>query len=235
MEALVASISESAREYGLSRLSEESGISRSQIHRVLHGKNTSLETLGRLLDVLGLSLTIKRIRPESTLSLSSNEALKFSLASHGAPLLTDHEMEEKCRSKKIPSKTKTLIAALKAGRADSGINTILPIFIHKNWKDFDLAELKKADVDQKYLAYQLDLLYRLTNNLDYLGAIIKFWPHKKIIITKQILIKGRKKNGMQERIFSRTENGAATAWGYKTSDSLDNIRARFEKWSNVGV
>lgn len=215
-------------------MSEESGISRSQIHRVLAGKNTSLETLGRILDVLGLSLSLNQTRANPVLSLADKDALKFALASHGAPLPLGSEKVKNFFGLKIPSKTKTLIAALKVGRTDSGINTILPIFIFKSWKDLELTELKETDIDRKYLAYQLDLLYRLTNDLSYLEAITAFLPNRDDV-SKQILIKGRKKNKMQERIFSRTENGAAKAWGYKTTDSFESIEARFRKWSQVAV
>ena len=232
MEGTIQSITKYAREYGLSRLSEESGISRSQIHRVLNGKNTSLETLGKLLDILGLSLRIQK-RKDNTLSLNNRNALKFALANQGAPLLTDSASEDEFMGRTIPTKTKTLIAALKAGRKDSSINSILPIFIHKNWKDFNIGEIMRADIESKYLAYQLDLLYRLTNNLDYFELISKLYP-KEGIASKQILIKGRRRNKMQERVFARTENGPATAWGYKTSDSFDTIKQRFEKWSSVG-
>ena len=231
MEAFITSLAESAREYGLSRLSEESSISRSQIHRILHGKNTSIETLERLLDVLGFSLRLEK-KAESTFSLCDKRSLEFALAIHGAPLLTENENE--FRGQKIPSKTMTLIAALKAGRWDSRINSILPFFIHKNWDDIDISELKRAEIDRRYLSYQLDLLYRLTNNLDYVEAIGNFRPRKKTL-PKQVLIKGRKRNAIQNRIFSRTENGAATAWGYKTSDSFNDIEARFRKWCSVAV
>lgn len=176
MESLIAAVSVYARKYGLSRLSEESGISRSQLHRVLNGKNTSLETIGRILEVLGLSLTIKKTREDLTLSLANKEALKFALAVHGAPLLVDRERELEFKGQKIPSKNKTLIAALQKGREDSAINAVLPIFIHKNWNEIDLGELMMAEVDPRYLAYQLDLLYRLTNSLDYLDAMTNVRP-----------------------------------------------------------
>lgn len=230
MSMILGQIKERAEEYGLTRLSQDSGVSRPQIHKILNGSSSpSLETLTKILATLGLGLRLTR-GSQRQLDLTKMEALKYAMASYGAPYVLSNEAIEGLREAAIPSLKDTLIHAIKEGRYSSEINSLLPFFIHKNSAKIDLPSLTSSINDSQYYGYILDLLFRMTDDRKYLMAL----SHLKIQegqLRHAPLIKGERRNRFQKAYFDRVVNPVAQSWKFSTADSFESIKQRFNKWS----
>ena len=217
----------SARAYGLTRLSEESGIARPYIHRILSGKSSpSLRILEKLLTPLGLTIAIKEEKVH-LIDLAEINYLKLAMAHYGAPLIVEFALKESVRTLGMPSLIEVIIAALQKGRNDAEINAVLPTFIDKNIEEVNLDLVIDSFEDRQYLGYLLDILYTLTSNRKYVLAISRLDIHE--LRTKN-LIRGRTKNKFQKAFFARCTNPIAKAWKFKTGDSFESIKQRFVKW-----
>ncbi|MEZ4753550.1 MAG: helix-turn-helix transcriptional regulator [Bdellovibrionota bacterium] len=231
---LITQIADLAKQYGLTRLSEESGISRPHLHRILSGKNSpSLDTLLSVLDILGCSIELK-FGTHQALDLARNDHLTLALAHYGAPLFVQESTIAKHKSCRIPPLGEVAFQALLNGRSNASINTVLPVFLHKNLQELNLDKIIENFDDHQYLGYLLDILYRLTSERKYILAISKLNIDPSHIRTKK-LIKGSPNNNFQKDFFKKVDNPAANTWKFQTSDSLESVKLRFNKWNNFDL
>jgi transcriptional regulator with XRE-family HTH domain len=219
--------------FGVSRLERMTGLSRSHIYSILNGKtDPSLETIEKLLSPLGYQLSLKRKIMRSNERLLTNEDEDFilwSLTQHGAPLLTKESFPTHLDI------DETLIASLDHGRKNAQINTVLPIFIFKNSHKLNCKNIKRRVPDKRYLAYILNLIVHITNDLDIGGKLQELRNEVGSIRHPQRLVKRGKMSEFEKKKFDTVENMIANSWKFKTADSLDGIEERFRKWMTNGI
>ena len=222
-------LTEIAEDYGLHKLSEDSGISRPHIYRILSGKNSpSLETLESLLSTLGYSIEIKEGH-KNELNLNKEDHLSYAMAHYGAPLVITKESKNKYAEFTIPDVNKVIYHGIKKGRYSAKINSVLPFFIHKNFNDSDFEEIIDLIDDRQYLGYVLEILYRITLQSEYIMAISQLNIDPSLLRVKN-LIKGTKSNKYKDSLLNSTKNSIAKTWKFRTLDSFESIKNRFNKW-----
>lgn len=217
-----------AKKYGVANLHRDTGISRSHLYGILEGRTEpKVSTLKKILETLGYNLVAqKRSKSavENNQSLRNKDFLIWSLAKHGAPLLAEVKFNS------FADLTQTLTVALTEGRKSAQINAILPYFIYSNWDKIDWELVRKNTLEKLYLAYLINLIFYITNDMKCSKELLEFEQVDKPK-TMQLLIK-HKVSAYEKKMLKHIDNRIAKTWRFLTADQLSTIEARFKKWAN---
>src|SRR5690606_31046094 len=97
-------------DYGIAKLSRDTGISRSNIYGIIDGTiEPKISTIEKILNILGYELILTSKKNKKP-SLLDQAYLRWSLIQYGAPLSSDQEFNHK------PDINELLIETLKHGR-----------------------------------------------------------------------------------------------------------------------
>lgn len=219
------------KNYGVDKLSEDTGVSRSNIYSIVRGEvNPRISTLEKLLEPLNLCIAIQS-NLENISALQRDEVfaktIYKNLAYYGAPLSSDESGEEL----NLFPITKVLSHALLLGRRDSTINSILPYFIYINWESIEWEEVILDSEIKRYLGYLINVIFFITNDINVLGLLSKL-VNEVEFKRKEKLIKRKNLVGpILNKMFEATENKVADTWMFLTTDALADLEKRFQKWA----
>jgi len=214
------------KDYGIERMSRETGLSRSNIYGIIkHEITPRIDTYQCLLEALGYELKItKRIKDKKDKNYI--DQLKANLSDYGAPINTS------TKNYKSMTLDETFIEALEYGRTDTSINVSLPYFIHKNFDQLEIMNTIQITNEPLYLGYLLNLIALLTNNIKTI-SYMSILESMHTVPKKQPLIKNQTIGKFQKKALKETDNACAAKWGFETLDSMSNIKSRFDKWNEA--
>lgn len=213
-------INREIKDYGINKLSKETGVSRSNIYGIMNGEvSPSLATYQKLTERLGYQLELTKKQP---MDMDPNYLI-WSLASWGAPIMTEGHYSPPMDLNLL------LIKSLSKGREEPRINTILPFFIYKNWDKFKWPKIMRETSERQYLSYLINIIFHITNDLKTNSILAELQTYR-IQKKKQFLIKSQKQSRFELKRFEITDNKIAKSWNYQTADDLSSITQRFNKW-----
>lgn len=222
---IIETINKAIKDYGINKLSKDTGVSRSNIYGIINGEiSPTLATYQKLTQQLGYQLELKKQRPANT----DPNYLIWSLAFWGAPIMTDNHYNSPIKINLL------LIKSLSKGRKEPRINAILPFFIYKNWDQLKWTKIIRETSEKQYLGYLINIIFHITNDLK-VNSILAELQTYRISKKKQPLIRSHEQNRFKLKRFEATDNKIAKSWNYLTADDLSSITQRFNKWLKTSI
>lgn len=216
-------IQESMVTFGIGKLFEQTGISRSHLYGIQKGAiDPQLSTLLKIINCLGLDLKIIQRKEKTDLDLKDENYFLWSLASFGAPISCEKSFTHR------PDLNELLIEALERGRRNAKVNVVFPLFIQKNKMKFDWDFILQNTSQKVYLGYLLNLVDRFRNDPLIAGIYSKIYAQASL--KTSLLITGKRPGKFQKKILDKVDNEIAKTWKIKTFDTLEECHQRFEKW-----
>jgi len=210
-------------DYGIQKLHNHTGISRSHLYGIQSGTiEPKVSTFVKIINCLGYQLDITPTNNDK-FDLTNDDYFLWSLYHYQAPVLA------KIKFQKAPDVNELLIVTLAKGRISPEVNTIAPMFIFKNWLKFDWDLILLRTDEKNYLGYLLNLVDHICNIPEIAEIYSKIYRQFKPenfsnLIKKENIGKYEKKRREQ------VDNMIARTWKFKTLDTLETIKERFEKW-----
>lgn len=200
---------ENLKNTNLSEVMRETKVSRQTLYNVLQNKNTTKETVTKLVDYF---------------YKKNNAEVYQNLKFYGAPLFEN--------AKKTYSLEQTLFYALNLSRNDGLVESVLPYVLYKNRSVVNLKFLyrkcMKEDLDN-LLGYYLEVSTKFRSNKNF----EKFLKYMKELCDHQTLQPvplGKRKVPEYAR-SAYTQNEVALSWGLLVRGELNHHLERFEKWA----
>lgn len=217
-------IRDESKQFGITRLSLETGISRSNLYGIFDGSiEPKISTIEKILKSLGYVIAIKPIHTPS-IDLADTNFLRWSLSQYGAPISVEQKFQSKAEINEL------LLMTLKQARRDPELNSILPLFIFKNLERFNWDHILRDTKEAQYLGYLLSLIDHIKCDPILKELSLKIYrEHKPTKI--QHLISGKKPGKFLTKKLEENTNQVAKFWHFKTLDTLGDIEARFHKWN----
>lgn len=209
-----------AQAYGLSRLSEDSDVSRQALYAFFDGGDMKLSNLESLMDVLGVELSFKAPDPV-------DEDVLGNLGRFGSPLVAG-------KPKTPMTLEASLAKALRLVGGEGRLTSVLPyLLVHKAQTVDGKELLKHLEGDSKslqFLGYFLDvaLAYRKRKPLEKLRKSVE----KKLKQKSDLMLRERDQ-GKSLKDFERFDNPAAKKWRVGTRDELSYLVERCRKWEKL--
>lgn len=215
-DVIFEKLEELIKDYGPSRLADDSGISRQGIYRLLSERNPRYETLEKLASTLRIDLDL-------TKNLPSTEEIYSSLKEHGAPL-SAQTIEHP-----LPLE-ESLARGISLSRTDGLISSIIPYLLFRKIDDLNtprLISLCDSLGESRTLGYYADVANAFKSNekLKRLADLI-FDLH----FGQESLSKNEKPTESFRHLAKLTDNPIAKKWKFMTIDNLEHHLERYNKW-----
>jgi hypothetical protein len=214
--AFFKKIAESATRFGVSRLSQKSGVSRQALYEMFHTRNPRFDSLARVTKALGFSVDlIEENVPDNDVYAS--------LQYYGAPVV--------CQATDDPMPLESTVAyGLSLARREQLAESLLPYVLHLNCEKLDLprlVELAQRQNESRALGYFANVAFVYDNNpkLGLLKDLLK-----KENFTAEPLNKNVSPSKRMLKLYSLVSNDIAKQWGFLTQDDLEHLLQRYEKW-----
>ncbi|MEM7182286.1 MAG: hypothetical protein AAF518_15330 [Spirochaetota bacterium] len=155
--------------------------------------------------------------------MNDEDFFRWSMAAYGAPISCEKQYTTKAELNQLLKK------ALEYGRKSAEINSILPVFIYKNKDSFDWNLIISSTKEKAYLGYLLNTIHSYRDTPDLAEIYAQLYKQASPM-RKKFLIQKEKIGKFIEKRMNENDNEIAKTWRFKTLDSLENNKKRFEKW-----
>ncbi|MCB9026771.1 MAG: hypothetical protein H6625_10670 [Bdellovibrionaceae bacterium] len=209
-----------AQAFGVSNLSESTGLSRQALYDLFEGGDMKLSNLEKVLGALGMELSFNVSQPTA-------EDVLGNLTRYGAPLVMD--------TPKVPmSLVETLVSSLKLVKKESRLTSVLPYFLLKKYRSLNekelLGNLKKNPEDLQLFGYFLEVALYFRKRKGLQKLLLKV---EKLLDSKSFLVLREGDQTKSLKNFERFDNPAAKKWKIGTRDELNYLVERCKKWEEL--
>lgn len=202
--------------YGMKPLAEKSGVSRASLYNLFHGENFEGNTLAKVSKVLNLEFGVLGKTPDY-------ENVCNHLAYYKAPLLFD-------KQKPVTMDLEETTAwALKFSKGDGLLESVMPYFLLKNFKDLHRAKLL-AQLDEEYLfqllGFYLELAAKYSKNKKMKEFTNSFYQNN---FTPLYMSKEKPSQRTLDVLMSKN-NPVSRLWNVFSLGSVEGYFEQFRKW-----
>jgi hypothetical protein len=209
-----------AQAFGVSRLSESTGLSRQALYDLFDGGDMKLSNLEKVSEALGVELSF-------SVASATAEDILGNLTQYGAPLMIERP--------KVPlSLVETLVKALGLVKKESRLTSVLPYFLLKKYRSLNekelLSRLRNNPEGLQLFGYFLEvaLAFRKRKSLQRLLLKVERSLDSKSFL---VLRDGDESKSLKE--FERFNNPAAKKWRVGTREALSYLVERCKKWEDL--
>lgn len=205
----------SAKQYGLLKLHQDSGVARSRLYDFVAGASLNAENLLKVLNCLGYGLKV--------VDLSNQQDLDSSLAFYGAPLPQKAKKPAFCLED-------ALLGALRKASHDFSYFEFVVYLLTRTLPNYQ-ALLESATLPQQkqLLGYAADLGNALVEKNE-----LKNLANELHLNYQKFSFLGDEPKGKYSSLrASLAQNSLGNKWNVKSDTTLDVLRERFAKWDRM--